>query len=56
MVSGDLAEIEKKTGLKIRKGPVHVADLPFILKNLNLAMLRTDKSADAFMTEMGQEM
>jgi dihydropteroate synthase-like protein len=56
MVSGDLAEIEKKTGLKIRKGPVHVADLPFILKNLNLTMLRTDKSADAFITELGQEM
>ncbi|MFX1521086.1 MAG: DUF4346 domain-containing protein [Promethearchaeota archaeon] len=56
MVSGDLAEIEKKTGLKIRKGPVHAADLLFIFKCLNLTMLRTDKPADALITEAGQQM
>jgi len=51
LITGDALSIEKRTGIKTRKGPKNAADLPVILKSIGKTELSTVLPADELVSK-----
>ncbi|MBD3196478.1 MAG: dihydropteroate synthase-like protein [Candidatus Lokiarchaeota archaeon] len=53
-IQWDSANLEKKFGLKIRKGPEFASDLPWVMDNLDINQLSTKFPADKYLQKTGR--
>jgi len=51
LIAGDILSIEKRTGIKTRKGPKNAADLPVVLKTMKKTELSTVLPADELVSK-----